>query len=90
MTDDIENLVLAQLRELRAENAKRDREMTLVKGDIASLKHDIHAVQSALQSVQSNIYSLLEIVRSHTDVLHALNERQVSIDKQLAELLSRH
>jgi septal ring factor EnvC (AmiA/AmiB activator) len=73
---------LEQLRHIRTENAKRNHDTTLMKGDMAGLSKNLPALEL-------HVRSLVDVLSGHRDELDAMNERLVSVDQSLTELLER-
>jgi hypothetical protein len=60
--------VLEQLRLIRAENDKRDRELALMRADFALFR--------------MHLETIVNVLGTHTDVLHEINERLLGLQRR--------
>lgn len=72
-----DNLVIEQLRLLRAENGKRDREVSLMKSDMTLFRAE-------LAQANSHLRAIVEILGTHKDVLDEINERLLDLQRDRA------
>lgn len=63
--------VLEQLRLIRAENEKRDRELALMRADFALFR--------------AHLQSIVSVLGTHTDILQEINERLLALQRQRTE-----
>lgn len=75
MTPDADNIVLQQLRLIRAENEKRDRDFALLRAEFAMFR-------SQLQVFESKIDTILSMLSTHTDAFYQINERLLVLERQ--------
>ncbi|MGH8562702.1 MAG: hypothetical protein ACREXW_00925 [Gammaproteobacteria bacterium] len=71
-----ENLVLEQLRIIRAENEQRDREMALIKADLTVFRAE-------LANTNTHLRAVMEVLGTHTDVLHEISRRLLDLQYEL-------
>lgn len=64
--------VLEQLRLIRAENAKRDLELALLRADFTAFR-DI---------VNTQLSAIVRLLGTQTDALHAINDRLLALQRQ--------
>jgi hypothetical protein len=60
--------VLEQLRLIRAENEKRDRELALMRADLVVFRSQLDVSRTHLETIVS-------VLGTHTDILHEINDR---------------
>jgi hypothetical protein len=60
-----------ELRLIRAENEKRDRELALM--------------QTELVVFRTHLETIVSVLGTHTDILHEINDRLLALQRQRAE-----
>jgi hypothetical protein len=72
---NISEHVLAQLRLIRAENEKRDRDFALLRAEFAMFR-------GQLQVFESKLDTILSMLGTHSDILYQMNERLLVLERQ--------
>jgi hypothetical protein len=72
MTADADNIILQQLRIIRAENEKRDIELALLRAEFKMFS----------TVVGSKLDTLLSMMSTHTDTLYSMNEKLLVLQRQ--------
>jgi hypothetical protein len=67
--------VLQQLRLIRAENEKRDREFALMRAEFAMFRSQLEVFGLKLDMIVS-------VLGTHTDTLHQMNDRLLALQRQ--------
>ena len=73
MNENVENLILVQLREIRAE-------MSEMRGDIGGLRSDIAGVRSELGDVEQKVDGLSTILMLLTGHVHGIELRVEALE----------
>ncbi|MDQ3565126.1 MAG: hypothetical protein M3436_13635 [Pseudomonadota bacterium] len=67
--------VLDQLRLIRAENEKRDRELALMRAEFVVFRSQLDVFRTYLETIVS-------VLGTHTDTLQEINERLLGLQRQ--------
>lgn len=70
--ENISDHVLQQLRLIRAENEKRDRDFALLRAELAMFRG----------LVDLKLDSILSMLSTHTDTLYQMNDRLLALQRQ--------
>jgi len=70
--------VLEQLRLIRAENEKRDRELAVMRADLIVFRSQLDVSRTHLETIVS-------VLGTHTNILHEINDRLLALQRQRAE-----
>lgn len=70
--------VLEQLRLIRAENEKRDRELALMRAELVVFRSQLDVSRTHLETIVS-------VLGTHTDILHEINDRLLALQRHRAE-----
>ncbi len=73
---ETDNIVIEQLRLIRAENADRDRQFMLVKAELATLRAEV-------QNSNTHLRAVLDVLSEHTAVLGQLSARLLELQFEL-------
>lgn len=71
--------VLDQLRLIRAENEKRDRDFALLRAEFVMFRS---LIASQLDGFGSKIDVIVSMLSGHTDTLYQINERLLVLQRQ--------
>lgn len=74
--------VLEQLRLIRAENEKRDRELALMRAEFVMFRSRLDIMEQLLRTHLETIVSMLG---THTDALYGINDKLLALQRALSE-----
>jgi hypothetical protein len=70
--------VLEQLRLIRAENDKRDRELALMRAEFIMFRSRLDLIE---QLLRTHLETIVSVLSTHTDTLHEMNERLLGLQR---------
>jgi hypothetical protein len=71
--------IIQQLRLIRAENEKRDRDFALLHAEFLMLRS---LMVSTLRGFGSKLDVIISMLGTHTDTLYQMNERLLNLERQ--------
>jgi hypothetical protein len=71
--------IIQQLRLIRAENEKRDRDFALLRAEFLMLRS---LMVSTLRGFGSKLDVIISMLGTHTDTLYQMNERLLNLERQ--------
>jgi hypothetical protein len=79
MTADADNIIFQQLRLIRAENEKRDRDFALLRAEFLMLRS---LMVSQIEGFGSKLDVIISMMGTHTDSLYSINEKLLVLQRQ--------
>lgn len=71
--------VLEQLRLIRAENEKRDRELALMRSEFVMFRSQLDLFRTHLEI---HLQTIVSVLGTQTQILHEVNERLLTLQRQ--------
>jgi hypothetical protein len=79
MSADADNIIFQQLRLIRAENEKRDRDFALLRAEFVTLRS---LITSELEGFRTKLDVIISMLSTHSDILYSMNERLLVLERQ--------
>jgi hypothetical protein len=76
MSADADNIIFQQLRLIRAENEKRDRDFALLRAEFLMLRS---LMVSQLEGFGSKLDVIISMLGTHTDTLYQMNVERLLV-----------
>ena len=76
---EVDNIVIQQLRLIRAENEKRDRDFALLRAEFVMLRS---LLTSQLEGFGTKLDVIVSMLSTHSETLYSINERLLVLERQ--------